>query len=346
MVVAHDRWLDGRKVLMVPYHLIGAQNLESAVLGGYAAHVRRLHPDRPGPAVYRDGPLLADAERLRADLGDETFFAKLSATATGAGGWAALAAGWDAARWEASAFFSSTYGNAATATAAGFVGMDEGLAEISQHARELGYDALVLFLDELILWLASHSANLDFVEHEVQKLVKVVEAQVAERPVPIVSFVARQRDLRELIGEHLPGAARLGFADTLKHWEGRFGQIVLGDTNLPAIIARRVLAPRSDAARGELDQAFESTLRANPKVVDTLLGDADRDAFRRVFPFSPALVDALVAVSSVLQRERTALKILLELLSQQRDTLEVGQLVPVETCGRSCSTATSPSPRR
>lgn len=348
VVVAHDRWLDGRRVLMVPYHLIGAQNLESAVLGGYAAHVRRLHPDRPAPAVYRDGPLLADAERLRADLGDETFFAKLSATATGAGGWAALAAGWDAARWEAarvaphgdgerrelvhaviSAFFSSTYGNAATATAAGFVGMDEGLAEISRHARELGYDALVLFLDELILWLASHSANLDFIEHEVQKLVKVVEAQVAERPVPIVSFVARQRDLRELIGEHLPGAARLGFADTLKHWEGRFGQIVLGDTNLPAIIAKRVLAPRSAAAREELDRAFETTLRANPKVVDTLLGDADRDAFRRVFPFSPALVDALVAVSSVLQRERTALKILLELLSQQRDTLEVGQLVPV-----------------
>ena len=32
--------------------------------------------------------------------------------------------------------------------------------------------------------------------------------------------------------------------------------------------------------------------------------------FRQVYPFSPALVQALVAVSSLLQRERTALKVM------------------------------------
>jgi len=30
--------------------------------------------------------------------------------------------------------------------------MDKGLCVFSQHARGLGYDALLLFLDELILW--------------------------------------------------------------------------------------------------------------------------------------------------------------------------------------------------
>ena len=40
-----------------------------------------------------------------------------------------------------------------------FVDIDAGLAIISRHAKQLGYDALILFLDELILWLASHAAN-------------------------------------------------------------------------------------------------------------------------------------------------------------------------------------------
>ena len=76
-----------------------------------------------------------------------------------------------------------------------------GLCVISAHAKSLGYDGLILFLDELILWLATHSADLGFVQTEGNKLAKLVESRKADRPVPIISFVARQRDLRELIGE-------------------------------------------------------------------------------------------------------------------------------------------------
>jgi hypothetical protein len=50
---------------------------------------------------------------------------------------------------------------------------------------------------------------------------------------------------------------------------------------------------------------------------------------RQVYPFSPALVQTLVAVSALLQRERTALKLMLQLLVNQRDTLELGDIVPV-----------------
>ena len=57
-----------------------------------------------------------------------------------------------------------------------------------------------------ILWLASHAANVEFVTREGQKLIKLVESQTADRPTPIISFVARQRDLRELVGENLTGA--------------------------------------------------------------------------------------------------------------------------------------------
>src|SRR3954468_12874026 len=50
-VAKHDAWLRGRKFLLVPYHMIEATSLESAVLGGYVDHVRRLGPDRALPPV-------------------------------------------------------------------------------------------------------------------------------------------------------------------------------------------------------------------------------------------------------------------------------------------------------
>src|SRR5436309_13376365 len=37
-------WAQGKKFLLVPYHMIGARSMESAILGGYAEHARKLHP--------------------------------------------------------------------------------------------------------------------------------------------------------------------------------------------------------------------------------------------------------------------------------------------------------------
>src|SRR5690348_14011960 len=77
VVGEHDKWLEGRTFLLVPYHMIDSASLESAVLGGYVDHVRRLYPEAPLPVVYRDDVLLDDARRLRATLGDEKFLASL-----------------------------------------------------------------------------------------------------------------------------------------------------------------------------------------------------------------------------------------------------------------------------
>jgi hypothetical protein len=149
------------------------------------------------------------------------------------------------------AFFGAARGVAADGKES-FVPLDEGLAVMARHAQSLGYDTLVLFLDELILWLASHAADLEFVNREGQKVAKLVEAMTAERPIPIVSFIARQRDLRELVGEHIPGAEQLGFADVLNWWEARFDEITLEDRNLSAIVEKRLLRPRSAAAGRQL----------------------------------------------------------------------------------------------
>jgi hypothetical protein len=344
----HNAWIAGKRFLLVPYHMIGAHDVESGILGGYVDFVRRTHPEAPIPGVYLAEGLFQDAEGLRQRMGDGAFFAALKEGAGGASDFGDVDAGWDAARFDGAVeadpgseersqlisalvgkFFGS-YDTQAGGRGEAFVSLDKGLSVISRHARDLGYDALILFLDELILWLASHAADLKFVHQEGQKLAKLVEAQTADRPIPIISFIARQRDLSELIGESVPGADRLNFGDALKHWEGRFHKITLEDRNLPAIAERRVLKCRSDAARQELDAAFEQTAKIREAVMTTLLtNDGDREMFRKVYPFSPALVQTLIAVSSVLQRERTALKVMVQLLVEGRDVLAVGDLVPV-----------------
>ncbi len=79
VLAKHDDWLEGKKFLLVTSHLVDAESIEAAILGGYVRTVRRLHPDAPVPPVYRADGLLADARELRAKLGDEKFIADLPA---------------------------------------------------------------------------------------------------------------------------------------------------------------------------------------------------------------------------------------------------------------------------
>lgn len=349
VIARHGNWLEGKKFLLVPYHMIGARSMESAILGHYVEHVQRVHPTAPIPGVYLAERIFQDAARTRGLMGDGAFFGALNTEkGSGESGWGSIGAQWDSASFEAAlqapvhsdertrlvgdlvAHIFTAYQQVAMSGDESFVSLDEGLAIMSKHAQHLGYDAVILFLDELILWLASHVADMPFVSREGQKLAKLVESTTADRPIPLISFVARQRDLRELVGDHVPGAERLGFADVLRWWEGRFDKITLEDRNLPAIAEKRVLKPRSEAARQTLDRAFEETRKIREEVMRVLLtSEADQRMFRAVYPFSPALVQTLVAVSSVLQRERTALKVMIQLLVNQRDVLVVGDLVPV-----------------
>lgn len=345
LVSKYDTWLANRKLLCVPFHMIGARSVEQGVFGQYLAYVQQLHPDAPLPGIFLSGPIFENARSLREAMGDERFFGALNAGKDDAE-WGDYRAVWTpdtlaaamAAPPDSDAHLRLVGDLVATllpayksvaSSGVGFVEFDRGLAALSQHAKTLKYDGVVLFLDELILWLASHASDPEFIGREAQKIVKLAEAADANRPVPIVSFVARQRDLRELVGQQLTGSQELAFHDILRYWEDRFFLVTLEDRNLPAIISRRVLAPKSEAARQQMDRAFAEAT-ADPALVRALLTrDADLAMFRQVYPFSPALVQALVAVSSLLQRERTAIKVLLQLLVEQRETLALGDIVPV-----------------
>jgi uncharacterized membrane protein YgcG len=352
-----DPALKGRKFLTLTFHMLDARSVEQAILEGYLRQIRQLHPEAPIPAVHRSDALLADAARLRKRMGDEQFFAALGGGVAGGGSGAGLAAemasggDWTAETYAqaaaeppgtplrdelVSALTTSFFSGAVQSSE--YLDFDTGLAVITRHAKTLGYDAMVLFLDELILWLSTKIADHTFVQTEGAKLNKLVESSDAARPLPIVSFVARQRNLEEFLGPQVGGTERAALADVMRSVQGRLGQdIVLADTNLPEITEKRLLKPYNDAAKAVIDDAF-AAVRNRRDVWDTLLlgaqyGDAgigsDAAAFRRLYPFSPALVATLVALSQALQRERTALKVMTELLVERRDTLQVNDLIGV-----------------
>jgi len=365
-----------KRFLLVPYHMLGAKSLEQRVLGGYVAHVKALHPQARTPQVYRTDSLFSDIRRLRERIGDEQFIAGLDATATAGSGaeeddedewgvgftWTpehvdtALAAEQldgsevslnlisptEPAELRAKLVNEAIAGwfPGFTANAAededGFVSLDAGLGVIAEHARSLGYDGLILFMDELILWLANRITDQKFVSREADKITNFVEGADSRRAVPIVSFIARQRDLRELVGQELSGAAETSIQDSLNLASGRFDKITLEDRNLPQIAHARLLTPKDDAAKAQLDAAFAKAKRSGgPAVWDVLLGSegsmtgADEESFRLTYPFSPVFMDTLVHISGALQRSRTGLKLMGQLLATHRDDARLEQLIPL-----------------
>ncbi|MER5224956.1 BREX-2 system ATPase PglY [Streptomyces flaveus] len=372
-VLTKHEWLgtDGKKFLLVPYHMLGAKALEQRVLGGYVNHVRKLHPDAPIPQVYRTDSLFADIRAMRANIGDEGVIRGLGTTDSGGGdeedewgegfAWTpelldtALAAEEDHETQDklnivhpstpaelraklvsdASTNLLPGFAKNAAEDEHGFVSLDAGLSVIAAHAKSLGYDGLILFMDELILWLATLIHDQKFVAREASKITNFVEGGDARRAIPIVSFIARQRDLRELVGEEVSGAAESSIQDTLNLASGRFDKITLEDRNLPQIANARLLKPKNAEAAQQVDAAFEQAKKVGTQVWDTLLGSdkattgADAESFRLTYPFSPAFMDTLVHISSALQRSRTGLKLMGQLLADHRDDLRLGQLVPV-----------------
>ena len=371
-VLTKHEWLttDGRRFLLVPYHMLGAKALEQRVLGGYVTHVKKLHPDAPTPQVYRTDSLFADIRANRATYGDEAVIRGLGGSDAGDGetdewgegfGWTpqlldtALAAEENHEGGtplnlrnpstpaelraklvnDAGTNLFPGFARNAAENEHGFISLDAGLSVIAEHAKSLGYDGLILFLDELILWLATLIHEQKFVAREASKITNFVEGGDARRAIPVVSFIARQRDLRELVGEEVSGAAEASIQDTLNLASGRFDKITLEDRNLPQIAHARILKPRDAEAERLVEAAFEQTRRVGTQVWDTLLGSekgttgADAESFRLTYPFSPAFMDTLVHISSALQRSRTGLKLMGELLADHRNEIRLGQLIPV-----------------
>lgn len=327
-VLAKHEWLqtDGKKFLLVPYHMIGAKAMEQRVLGGYVDHVRTLHPDAPLPPVYRTDAMFDSLANLRKTMGDDAVLKVLNSGYTDEDNEWGDAAFWTADLLDTAMSAAEAHEPGAslnlvdpstpaelraklvndaaetlitgfTRDAAenehGFISLDAGLSVIADHAKSLGYDGLILFLDELILWLHQKMHDLPFIARETEKMTNFREGGDQRRTIPIVSFIARQRDPRELLGGEASGAYEAAIHDNLNLASGRFDLIELEDRNLPEIAHERLLKPKNEAARAQIEAAFADTKRLRPQVWDTLLGSeqdstgADEGSFKRSYPFSP-----------------------------------------------------------
>ena len=357
VIARHDDVLRDSKVLPLAYHMLGAKSLEQALFDGYLTQIRKRHPDAPLPAVHQSEGVLADAERLRGREGDGRFFAELNggaaagrndpwATFLGSGTWTpesyaaarSAAPGSEQRQLLVSALADRFF--TAYTRQAGYVDMDTGLAAIAQHAKGLGYDAVALFLDELVLWLAFSVQDREFFAQESQKLTKLVEAGAGVRAIPLISFVARQMDLRRWFADAgASGAEQEALDRAFRHQESRFATIGLGDDNLPYVASKRLLRRKTGNpdADMQLGDAF-ARLDRRPDIWDVLLDGintderhrgADEVAFRLTYPFSPALISTLRSLASVMQRERTALKVMQQMLVDRRNALTIEDVIPV-----------------
>ena len=342
VVARHRTWMSGRRFLLVTHHMIGAKSVESAVYENYLETVAALHPEASPPDLYDRDAVFEAAERQRGLLGDDRFLELLNAGADP--DWGDFG---DAGRWTIESYRRVADGGEGAemqrslATRLGtrvlpgeiavegrYTPLADGLELISGHANGLGYDAVVLFLDEFVLWLASRGGDSHFVAQEMEKAVKLVDAGHAHRPVPIVSFIARQRSLQQLIAGRT-GSEEDNLEATMSFHEARFKTIELMGTELPEIVSRRLLTPRDHDAKRQIDRSFDSTIRSNSDLADTLSGNtASVEDFAKVYPFSPVLIDALVHSATMLQRDRTALKAMLQILVSRRESLALGELIP------------------
>lgn len=330
-----------RSLLVVNYNLLGAKSFEDALFGGYLATVADRHPDAPAPVLHVSDGLLDDARALRDRMGDEAFFAGLGG---GDSAWGDLGTAWDNESFDSAAnavpghpdrdrlVSDVVTGYFSAAVRAGeWLPMAEGLRALTSHAKNLGYQGLVFLIDEIVLWLGQHLTDQAWVQNEIEKVVQLAENAAANLPIPITSFLARQRDLRDFLGTNVAGAQRVAQGQLFAYWEDRFEKIRLQAADLPKIVKQRLLQPVDSDAALTLGTALTDVKRDYAAWGYLLADDANSDerAFADVYPFSPALVDTMVALSSLMQRERTALKLMAELLSDGRDDLRVRDVIPV-----------------
>jgi hypothetical protein len=196
----------------------------------------------------------------------------------------------------------------------------EGLKRLARHVRAQGFGGVALLIDELLLWLAEKAGE-DFVT-AINDMNTIVDFS-GRREVPILVIFARQRNIREFFPD-LTNQDRI--QERVDHHAKRFEVTQLQDVELRYIVAGRVLRQKKDPAA--IAAAIEEVQVTYKRVLDDLVGESGVEILRDVYPFHPALIDVLVDVSNLMQRERSALRLLYELLANNR-SLPLGHLLPV-----------------
>jgi hypothetical protein len=318
-----EQWLPAAAPLVVRIHMLSARGrttgLDRIVYEGFnAALAKRGQP----PFEFVDAEsVLQEVRREAAEFGD-VVWKRLEAAGIvgGKADFEELVRGGPAGR-EAFARAWLGYKGRDPSQAGLDPRWSEGLKRMGAHARACGFRSIVLLVDEFLLWLAEKSGQ-EFVR-EINNLNVIVDHDTGQRPLPVAVFVARQRNLREFFPDLVDEGK---IHEHLDHHAKRFEETRLQDVELRHIVRGRVLKPRDPAA---VARAVAGLAQTHEKILPALLTGGDLDYLRDVYPFHPALIEALVDVTSLMQRERSALRLLYELLVLHHPDLPVGEFLPV-----------------
>ncbi len=196
----------------------------------------------------------------------------------------------------------------------------EGLRRLATHLKQQGFDGLVLMLDEMLLWLSGKDDH-DF-KAAINQLNVMVDFSGGPRDIPLAVLMARQRRFSDFFPDMSDNEE---LHEHLDHHRERFELITLEDVELRHIVRERVLKVKDP---DKLAPVLDALTERHSKLLPTILQSGDEDYLRDVYPYHPALIEMLIDVSSLLQRDRTALRLLYQLLIASRD-LPLGELVPV-----------------
>jgi len=204
----------------------------------------------------------------------------------------------------------------------------QGFAALSRHAKQHGFTGVAFLIDELIMWLRGERG--ESYKKQINGLSALVDYDRSHpRELPFFVAVAIQADIASTCPEDVSEKdfrQHLGFiADRFKPW------LLLEETDLYEVCHRRVLRCKDSAAEAGLAAAVEQAMKKNAEALQTLQADVRPADVRRLYPFHPALIRALMDVTQSLSRSRSSIQILYALLVEYLPGLEVGQFVPLGT---------------
>lgn len=321
----HAAWIADANLLVVRIHMLSVRGrdtgLDRAVYDGFNAALAQRGKE---PFVFLDvGGVFDEVRREAAEYGDLVWKKLETAGIVGSRDEFEEMAGGSLEEQEDLARAWLAY-KGRDASAAGIdPRWADGLARMGAHAKAQGYGGIVLLIDEFLLWLAEKSGQ-EFVR-EINNLNVVVDHSTGQRPAPIFVFVARQRNLQEFFPDLVDEAK---IHEHLDHHSKRFEVTKLQDVELRHIVRGRVLRPKDAAAVAAVTAELAERHR---KILPALSAGDELDVayLRDVYPFHPALIEMLVDVTSLMQRERSALRLLYELLVLHYPTLPLGEFLPV-----------------
>jgi hypothetical protein len=319
----HEAWLSQAGLLVVRIHMLSVRGkstgFDRAVYEGFNAALKRRGKQ---PFEFLNVDAIFDEVRREAKEYGDVVWKRLEAESIVGGreDFEAIAAGSSQAK-ERFARTWLGYKRRDVANSGIDPRWSEGLKRMAEHAKAQGFGGIVLMIDEFLLWLAEKSGQ-EFVA-EINNLNVIVDHNTGQRPAPIFVFVARQRNLQEFFPDLVDESK---IHEHLDHHAKRFEVTKLQDVELRHIVRGRVLRPRNvDAVKA----AVSSLSEKHSKVLPALLAGGDLDYLRDVYPFHPALIEMLVDVTSLMQRERSALRLLYELLVVHYPKLPLGEFLPV-----------------